>query len=411
MRVTYYQCRSLGSPFTILRGQVSSSGNWAGQQKSSKVVNYKTVEFRSRDCSLQNTFYGPSFLHQKKRKNQLNKRSFEPTLDMKPNLLGSVALTITMTLSAMASAHATGSRVLHSFNGTDGNEPTWLLEGSDGTLWGVTFLGGSNGLGNGVLYKVDRRGTFTVVHNFLDTPDGSLPGKLLQASDGTIYGLTASGGTKFGGTVYKVTTTGAYSVLHSFDPSTEGSGPNHLIEASDGFFYGTTSIAGMPDRNCSNREPQGTLFRMDASGNVTALHTFCETSDGSLPNSVVEATDGLLYGTCKQDGAFGAGSGLGTFWASDKSGNVTVLHTFGPRTLNGDEPTNPNGILQGPDGLFYGVANAGGLSSEGAIFRADASGTLTTIHSFSSLAADGAGSAGRRWFFLWHGESRRSASE
>jgi uncharacterized repeat protein (TIGR03803 family) len=39
--------------------------------------------------------------------------------------------------------------------------------------------------------------------------------------------------------------------------------------------------------------------------------------------------------------------------------------------------------------MFYGVANGGGLASNGAIFRADLSGNITTIHSFSSSATDG----------------------
>lgn len=129
---------------------------------------------------------------------------------------------------------------------------------------------------------------------------------------------------------------------------------------------------------------------MDAAGNVTPLHTFCEDRDGSGPNSALEASDGFLYGTCKQDGPLGNGLGNGTLWKSDKTGNVTLLHVFGPKTLNADEPTQPNGIVQASDGFFYGVANGGGLASQGAIFRADPLGNLTTIHSFSALASDGA---------------------
>ena len=74
-----------------------------------------------------------------------------------------------------AVAQAGKLKVLHAFQETDGDEPTWLLQASDGTLYGVTFRGGSPGLGNGVLYKVDRAGTFTVIHTFTDTPDGSIP--------------------------------------------------------------------------------------------------------------------------------------------------------------------------------------------------------------------------------------------
>ncbi|MBA3542964.1 MAG: hypothetical protein H0T83_00750, partial [Chthoniobacterales bacterium] len=280
---------------------------------------------------------------------------------------------IVLSLST-AVATAASFNILHSFNGSDGNEPEWLLTAKDGTLWGVTFIGGDGTVGNGVLYKIDGNGVFTIIHKFAGSPDGALPGRLIQAADGTIYGLTSSGGSLSAGTVYHIDLAGNYSVIHSFNTSTEGSGPNFLLEGSTGFFYGTTSTNGIPDPDCPNNKAHGTFFRMDAAGNVTPLHTFCESIDGSIPNSVVEASDGFFYGTCKQDGPFGLGFGLGTFWKSDAVGNVALLHVFGPKTLNGAEPTEPNGIVQAVDGLFYGVANGGGLDSEGAIFRADASG-------------------------------------
>ena len=50
-------------------------------------------------------------------------------------------------------AQAGKLKVLHAFQETDGDEPTWLLQASDGTLYGVTFRGGSPGLRNGVLYS------------------------------------------------------------------------------------------------------------------------------------------------------------------------------------------------------------------------------------------------------------------
>jgi uncharacterized repeat protein (TIGR03803 family) len=72
------------------------------------------------------------------------------------------------------------------------------------------------------------------------------------------------------------------------------------------------------------------------------------------------------------------------------AGAVTLLHVFGPRTLNGDQPTEPNGIVLARDGRFYGTANGGGNASNGAIFRADTQGNVTTVHSFNAFATDGA---------------------
>ncbi len=309
---------------------------------------------------------------------------------MRSRALSFVSIVVGISLASVCIGFGASFRVLHLFSGADGSEPNYVIQRNDGTVWGVTFLGGVGALGNGVLYRIDTDGSFNVVHEFADTPDGSLPARLIQARDGTIYGVTLSGGARAGGTIYKVDLAGNYSVLHSFNPATEGSSPDFLVQVNENLFYGTAGSDGMPAAGCPNREPQGTLFRMDAAGNVTALHTFCEEFDGSVPNCVIKARDGSLYGTCNEDGPLGQALGNGTFWKSDKDGNVVLLHVFGPKTLNGDEPTQPRGIVQAADGLFYGVANSGGLASQGAIFRADANGNVDTIHSFDDFATDGA---------------------
>ncbi len=281
------------------------------------------------------------------------------------------------------------AKILHSFSGPDGNEPTSLLKTEDGTLWGVTFLGGSAGVGDGVLYTIDRAGTFTIVHTFTNTPDGSEPGRLIRGSDGSIYGLTGFGGANSSGTVYRVDLAGNYSIVHSFNGTTEGANPNFLMQASNGFFYGTTSTNGTAPASCANHAAKGTLFRMDVAGNVTPLHTFCESIDGSVPNSVLEAQDGFLYGTCAEDGPLNPQAlGLGTLWKSTKAGKVTLLHVFGPTMANGAQPNEPNGIIQAADGFFYGTAH-GGSMTQGAIFRADTAGNVTTIHSFNTYGSDG----------------------
>ena len=325
------------------------------------------------------------------------------------NMISKSYVRILLTLFAVfllplpAVAQAGQLRILHSFQETDGDEPTWLLQASDGTLYGVTFRGGSPGLGNGVLYKVDRAGTFTVIHTFTDTPDGSIPSRLIQASDGSIYGLAASGGSHSAGTIYRIDSAGTYSILHSFNGTSEGDGPTFLMQATDGFFYGTTSFGGT-SAGCVNNHVNGTLFRMDSAGSITPLHTFCESLDGSLPNSIFEAADGFFYGTCKEDGPFQLGSGNGTFWKSDTSGNVTLLHVFGPTRLYGAQPTQPNGVVQAADGFFYGASNGGGGFSSGAVFKADSQGNVTTLHSFNNYGSDGSDpetnfSLGRDGFF------------
>jgi uncharacterized repeat protein (TIGR03803 family) len=305
------------------------------------------------------------------------------------------AVSILSVLSAPAHAAADGSKlkILHEFQRSDGDEPTFLLRTADGTLYGTTVLGAGADFGKGVLYKIDSGGNFSLVHIFTDTPDGALPGRLIQAADGSIYGLTPAGGAHSGGTVFRLDNTGTYSLLHSFDSPSEGSGPNFLIQASDGRFYGTNSAGGVPAPDCINHHANGTLFRMTANGHVTALHTFCEFTDGSIPSSLLQTADGQFYGTCREDGPLGVGDsdGSGTFWRANAAGSTTVLHVFQPQHLNGNEPTQPNGVVLAADGFFYGSANGGGGFSNGAIFRASADGHVTTLHPFNDYASDGGG--------------------
>lgn len=273
--------------------------------------------------------------------------------------------------------------ILHSFTGADGNLPTWVIQTKAGEVWGVTNSGGGGTPGGGMLYKISATGVYSIVHTFTDKPDGAMPGKLIQAADGSIYGVTALGGTSSAGTIYRVDTAGQYQVLHSFNGLSDGKTPNFLTQTNDGAIYGTASFFGMPIAN-------GTLFKIDVAGNFAALHTFQEGIDGSNPNSVMQAADGLLYGTCRQDGPLGVGLGLGTFWRSDLAGNVVLLHVFEPKTLTGNQPTEPVGVVPAADGFFYGAANKGGQASNGAIFQADATGRVTTLHSFDASAPDGA---------------------
>lgn len=303
-----------------------------------------------------------------------------------------VLLSLLALLPAVAPSAAEPFTVLHSFNRADGDEPVWIARKSDGTLYGVTLLGGDGqSTGLGVLYKITPAGAFSIVHTFTDAPDGSLPVRLFSAPGDVIYGTTGSGGAQSAGTVFRLDEHDNYTVLHSFVLASEGIGPGWLTRAADGSFYGVAGDLGDPEA-CPLHHANGTLFRMTENGDVTVLHTFCENIDGSHPNSVIIAADGKLYGTCAQDGPLKGDNsdGGGTFWRASLKGKVKRLFTFGPKTLHGNEAVAPTGVIQAPNGVFYGVANSGGLASNGAIFRATKKGKVKTIHSFSASAGDGA---------------------
>jgi len=81
-----------------------------------------------------------------------------------------------------------------------------------------------------------------------------------------------------------------------------------LIQATDGNLYGTTEFGGAYG--------YGTLFKITPSGTLTTLHNFCNLNaspscpDGGFPiMGLVQATNGDLYGTTQGDADDNAGYG------------------------------------------------------------------------------------------------------
>lgn len=98
-------------------------------------------------------------------------------------------------------------------NCTDGQFPYGgLIEGTDGNFYGETNEGGGLGgescysHGCGTVFRITPGGVLTTLHSF-DYTDGANPvGKLLQATDGSLYGTTQTGGANGGGTVFRIST-------------------------------------------------------------------------------------------------------------------------------------------------------------------------------------------------------------
>jgi uncharacterized repeat protein (TIGR03803 family) len=253
---------------------------------------------------------------------------------------------------------------LHSFDFTDGANPYGaLVQGFDGNFYGTTAYGGANsscngGVGCGTVFKITPSGTLTTLHSF-DGTDGTGPSAgLVQAADGSFYGTTYSGGTNGSscgggcGTVFRITPDGRLTTLHSFD-FTDGYFPfAGLVQGNDGNFYGTTVEGGGGD-NCSG-EGCGTVFRITPSGTLTTLHRFIGT-DGDDPYAgLVQGTDGNFYGT-----TYGGGThGIGSVFEITPSGTLTTLHSLSE--TDGYFPIA--GLVQGTDGNFYGTAAYGGAT-------------------------------------------------
>jgi len=95
----------------------------------------------------------------------------------------------------------------------DGANPSaGLIQATDGNLYGTTFSGGSNETscngGCGTIFRITTAGMLTTLYNFCSKSgcvDGSQPMEgLVQDTNGTLYGLTYYGGTDGLGTVYSL---------------------------------------------------------------------------------------------------------------------------------------------------------------------------------------------------------------
>jgi uncharacterized repeat protein (TIGR03803 family) len=138
---------------------------------------------------------------------------------------------------------------LHSFTGGAGGATPYggVVRDSAGNLYGTTTYGGAHPT-CGVVFKLDATGTYSVLYNFTCGADGGNPfAVLVRDSAGNLYGTTSYNGTFGNGVVFKLDTAGAYTVLHSFD-GTDGSHPEELVRDLAGNLYGTTGSGGAYDK-------------------------------------------------------------------------------------------------------------------------------------------------------------------
>jgi uncharacterized repeat protein (TIGR03803 family) len=220
--------------------------------------------------------------------------------------------------------------------------------------------------------------TFTDLYNFTGSSDGKNPyGSLVRDAAGNLYGTTAYGGSSNAGTVFKVDKSGAETLLYNFTGGADGGEPYAgLIRDASGNLYGTTYNGGLSG--------VGTVFKVDASGTETVLHSFATGGqDGCNPGGgLVRDKAGNLYGTTTGCGS----SGFGIVFKLNKSGTETVLHAF---TGGRDGGAPYAGLARDSSGNLYGTTPFGGSASYGVVFKVNPSGKETVLHSFAGGASDG----------------------
>lgn len=120
---------------------------------------------------------------------------------------------------------------------------------------------------------------------------------------------------------------------------------------------------------------------------LTTLYSFTNGTDGADPNGLVQGKDGNFYGTTT-----GGQSAHSTVFQITLGGVLTTLYTF----TGGTDGALPHVVVQGSDSNFYGTTTYGGgtPAQSGTVFKITPAGTVTTLYSFTGGADGGNSIAG-----------------
>lgn len=265
--------------------------------------------------------------------------------------------------------------IVHSFNNTDGNDPQGsLMQASDGKLYGMTGRGGTND--DGTIFSFDPlTNTLVKLFDFNYANGGEPGGSLIQADNGTLYGVAGGGSNDFGTIFSFDPLTNTYAALHAFDYTNGVSPEGSLLQASDGKLYGMTSYGGTSD--------DGTIFSFDIPTNThTKLYDLDEVNGAQPFGSLMQATDGKLYGMTVEGGS----NDEGTIFSFDPLTNIQAkLYDFD--YTNGSSPWGS--LVQAGDGKLYGMTSRGGTIDDGTIFSLDIlTNELTKLYNFDYTYGD-----------------------
>ena len=252
-----------------------------------------------------------------------------------------------------------------------------LVSDGAGSLWGTTDRGGHlsapGATDNGTVFKIDiATGILTTVVSFDGSANGAAAGGfprggLLNDGMGFMWGTTSSGGstTAINGTIFKVNISNSEITTVIKFPNGNGIFPlGGLVDDGAGYLWGTTS------RNSTANGPRfgGTVFKLNkTNGDFTTVFELPGTAganSGETPAAtLVNDGVGYLWGTASMGGEQGYGT---IFRIQIATSEVTTYASFtgGFGTYPGANPLFGSLYLH-PDGKFYGVTSAGGVTATG----------------------------------------------
>jgi uncharacterized repeat protein (TIGR03803 family) len=283
-----------------------------------------------------------------------------------------------------------------------------LVEGNNGVFYGTAQYGGNNygngsgGQGDGFIFSFNSSGHFSLLYSFDENKyHGYGPiGAMVQAANGSFYGITSSGGANNEGTIFQFTPPGSVSFpiwfnkglgtqqseQNSYNAGYYNQTVNPGLTKAGNVFYGTA-----PDGGGGN----GDIFSLNAGANVA-------------PAIVSQPFGGTFLAGSPLNLAVTA-SGTGTlryqwYWQGSTSlpagvtGGTTATLAF-------------SSLAAGDDGSYYVVVSgSGSATSAVAVLSVEAPPSITTQPATNvtvlvdgtvnlSVAASGPGGLTYQWFF------------
>jgi uncharacterized repeat protein (TIGR03803 family) len=255
----------------------------------------------------------------------------------------------------------------YNFDGNTGKKPyAGVIQATNGKLYGMT---GDGGIYNqGIIFEYDLiTQTYSKKYDFIYDMGGTPRGKLMQASNGKLYGMTAGGGANGQGVLFEFDIiTSTFINKADFNSATTGSNPlGSLIQASNGKLYGLANSGGINDK--------GVLFEYDITSNTLILKKSFNGTNGSYPyGSLMQASNDKLYGMTSEGGV----NNLGLLFEYDITGNILTTK----KSFNGTNGSHPLGsLIQANNNKLYGLTFDGGVSDGGALFEYDFTANIFSV--------------------------------
>ena len=246
---------------------------------------------------------------------------------------------------------------------SDLTEYSWrgLSQDGNGRFYGIAEHGGVNN--HGAIFEFDPIAGSTIKKfEFTDKTKGILPaGRMVLAANGKFYGVTINGGSSDRGVLFEFDpSNNTYTKKIDFADNNLSATPfSNLSIGRNGKLYGMTFYGGMGPGNIFEYDPISQSYR--------DLYSF-QGIDGGSPilNTLLQSTNGLLYGVTSGRGKFDAG----------------VLFQFDLATGIYKKLVDFSGINNGSSiigGLsqssatkkFYGMTSLGGRYNKGVLFEFD----------------------------------------